>query len=178
MTNEEYNDRLFSLIQRNAEWQNVPTFDHQNAAKSVGIWCKALMDAYISLRQKTVPPLTGPRDAPQVTPMTHCAGVSCLNACLAYTEKVIASQGWHHIDGIWYCPDCWKMTQPAPTPDPDCDSTLEFDRVASIVRMELKEFLERAETSSLSESDKTLFAFLLTCIEPPLPAQRDPLEDF
>lgn len=46
---------------------------------------------------------------------TICSQSDCCNANLCTTEGVLKHDGWHRIGvGPWYCPACWKITQPEP----------------------------------------------------------------
>lgn len=156
MTNAEYNERLFSLIHRNAEWpyKNVPTFDFETGAKSLGIWCKALMDTYQALRRKG-----------------------------ADTKLEAAGAGFYDYDAFKQNPavsaalaDSGEvMRYPL---RPGVTDTTSYEQLASVIKAELKEFLERAHDASLADQDRSLLRFLLTCVDRPTPAARDPLEDF
>lgn len=156
MSNDEYNGRLWQLMVANAEYpfKGITVVNPDDGAKSMGLWCKALMDVYETMRRKGA-------DARMKAAGAGFTNYDAFNPNPADTAA-LADSGE-------------VMRYPL---RPGIMDTVLYEQIASVFKVELKEFLERAETSSLSKSDKTLFAFLRTCIEPPEPATRDPLLDF
>lgn len=206
MTPDEYNDRLFYLIRGCAPEYGIPAEKaDEKAAQMVG-WCKALMDAYIPLRRniETLPPIAeqarrimqepfaGARYVPQsaiVTgPHIGCATEGCLNICLTTEPSEARAMGWGEANTqprTFYCHDCaadkFRKQQAIAESVPPLVSRdgdgLKIEDVLEVFKVELKEFLERAESTALAESDKTLFAYMKTCIEPPLtPAEHKQLD--
>jgi hypothetical protein len=146
LTNKEYNSRLFELILANAEWpyKGIHVVHQEDSAKSLGLWCKALMDVYQIMARK---------DADCRPPESY--GLPSVEIPASAT------------------PPEFKDDESGTVLD-----TVLYEQVASVVKLELKEFLERARDASLADMDKSLLKFLLTCVDAPVTADNDPLADF
>lgn len=73
-------------------------------------------------------PFHAPKEAAKTTksPNDHrrtlCERFECLNLCDTTEPGQLTASGWHNVitepNGtlVWYCPACWKTTQPEPMP--------------------------------------------------------------
>jgi hypothetical protein len=169
VSNEEYNNRLFCLFQANAEWpyKSVPVLDVADGAKSIGVWCKALMDAYLPLRRRleVLPPIAEPARGRWMAQ----------NQLEQLKPAELADVPRDHYAGSAGQPDQPMALEAKPEPVGDYS----YENIATIFKMELREILERAREGTQVAQDKNLFQYLLSCIEPPqLPNHAFPEEPF
>lgn len=201
MSPQEYNDRLFVLIERCVTTLGITSpGTHTDKAKRIASWCKALIDAWIPLCKKVpIAPYIGakslhddrteknsyirqtPREFGPLDPSQGitCATEGCLNACLTREPKEAFSMGWHKVEtepAIYYCHDCaaHKFGPPQLT---QCDQ-LDPDDVAIIFKAELGNFLERAKNGSKVHTDQSFLEFLLAFVEPVAEITEDPKDVF
>lgn len=94
-------------------------------------WCedslKAEADKHGWVKQKLNPlrwlcPFHAPK-APEASyqPRTHCVRIECGNMNKSLEAAALVKDGWHYVPHnepgkhmAWYCPACWKTTQPEP----------------------------------------------------------------
>lgn len=112
-------------------------------------------------------PFDAPKPAPKTTgevlgtgDYTGCMQSLCGNVNVCLDEKNLVKDGWRRVGGEWYCPACWKTTQPEPV-DPEtgrCHSQCDWsiDQVKAAAGEVFLEEMERLIKRSIDVYDSAV----------------------